>query len=138
MDRALAKRAEDRYSSAAEFASAMQLVLQGATQLPPHLVPKYEMSTTPAIVPLQMQQPQAQVAMQPAQAAMQPPPQQRPMMPNGPQQAPMAQMPSRGSPLVHGPPARARSSVGLLVGVALGFLLLGVTLAVLLMKFVVR
>ena len=35
MDRALAKREEDRFASAADFALAMQAVLQGATALPP-------------------------------------------------------------------------------------------------------
>ena len=35
MDRALAKRAEDRFSSAAELAAALQAVLDGATELPP-------------------------------------------------------------------------------------------------------
>src|SRR5580692_10757924 len=50
MDRALAKRAEDRFASAADFASAMQLVLQGATQLPPYLAGmRGETSTVPAV-----------------------------------------------------------------------------------------
>ena len=35
MDRALAKREQDRFASAADFAVAMQAVLQGATALPP-------------------------------------------------------------------------------------------------------
>src|SRR5580704_13489969 len=35
MDRALAKREEDRFASAADFAVAMQAVLRGATALPP-------------------------------------------------------------------------------------------------------
>ncbi len=35
MDRALAKREQDRFASAADFAAAMQAVLQGASALPP-------------------------------------------------------------------------------------------------------
>src|SRR5215472_14351206 len=37
IDRALSKRPEDRFASAADFASAMQAVLNGATTLPQHL-----------------------------------------------------------------------------------------------------
>src|SRR5271166_5267209 len=37
MDRALAKRSEDRFQSAADFGQALQAVLQGATALPAHL-----------------------------------------------------------------------------------------------------
>src|SRR5215472_13759232 len=44
--RALGKRPEDRFASAAEFATAMQHVLQGAAQLPGHLVPT-DMSQVP-------------------------------------------------------------------------------------------
>src|SRR5579871_4918870 len=45
IDRALAKRPEDRFSSAADFATAMQLVLGGATTLPASLAPAQELQT---------------------------------------------------------------------------------------------
>src|SRR5580658_5553201 len=37
--RALAKRPEDRFATAADFGTALQWVLNGAAQLPPHLAP---------------------------------------------------------------------------------------------------
>src|ERR1700722_4808479 len=51
MDRALAKKADDRFSSTADFASALELVLKKASRLPPHLAPSRspEMPTTPII-----------------------------------------------------------------------------------------
>ncbi len=42
LDRALAKRPEDRFASAADFATAMQAVLDGKTQLPAALLPTEE------------------------------------------------------------------------------------------------
>src|SRR5271166_690643 len=50
IDRALAKRPEDRFSSAADFASALDCVLRGASQLPSHLTAPHPMEPpTPAI-----------------------------------------------------------------------------------------
>jgi hypothetical protein len=140
MDRALGKKAEERYATAADFAQAMQLVLQGATQLPPHLAPprSNEIPTTPAVpVPQQVvaagQRQQAQAQQQYAQG--QP---QYPMMQNGPAAAmPMGHPQGRPSPqsLPAGVP---RANIGVLIAVALAFLLLGVAIAVGLMKFVMR
>jgi serine/threonine-protein kinase len=133
MDRALAKKAEDRYASAADFAAAMQYVLQGATQLPPHLAGiKSTEIPTAKVAPLT---PQQMVAAQ-AQYAQTPPP--RPLTPNTPmpQRAPgPAQMQPAQRSLPAPPP---RANIGVLVGVAFAFLLIGVGIAVVLMKFVVR
>jgi serine/threonine-protein kinase len=148
MDRALGKKAEERYASAADFAAAMQLVLQGATQLPPHLAGTrvVEIPTTPAVpVPQQVAAAgrQQQALAQQAYVQTPPPayaqtPQPRPMVQNG-QAAAMA--------MAHGPPPGApgstpagvpKANVGMLVGVALAFLLLGVGIAVVLMKFVMQ
>jgi eukaryotic-like serine/threonine-protein kinase len=154
MDRALGKKAEERYATAADFAQAMQLVLQGATQLPPHLAAQRsnEIPTTPAVpVPHQVteaaRRQQAQGQQQYAQG--QPPyaqgqpqysqnPQQRPMMQNGPAMAmPMGHAPTPMSPRSI-PAGVPRANIGVLIAVALAFLLLGVAIAVLLMKFVMR
>ncbi|HEY6461399.1 MAG TPA: protein kinase [Polyangiaceae bacterium] len=140
MDRALAKRAEDRFPSAADFAAAMQIVLQGGTMLPPHLAGTRgaEMPTTPfepmsVAAAVMANQGQAQAS----------PPGQYAQQPNTPQPRPVAgamQPSPRGAPMPQTPlPAGVpRTNVGLLIGVALGFLLLGVGIAVALMKFVVR
>jgi serine/threonine protein kinase len=132
MDRALAKRAEDRYASSADFASAMQLVLQGATKLPPHLAGAHwsELPTMPF------------TPMTPAEAARVPvaqvarPVQRRQNSPGGalPASAPGSVPASPRSTSV----SPRRTSPGVLVGVAVAFLLLGVGIAVALMKFVVR
>jgi serine/threonine protein kinase len=45
IDRALAKRPEDRFDSAADFATAMQAVLAGASALPPSLLPAQDTKT---------------------------------------------------------------------------------------------
>ncbi|HEY8090449.1 MAG TPA: serine/threonine-protein kinase, partial [Polyangiaceae bacterium] len=140
MDRALAKRSEDRYVSAADFAQAMQHVLQGAQYLPPHLSAptSSEMPTTPF-----------------SHAPIAVPGQGMPSQPQGMQQQQMMQRPAAGAsppgtmpsardkpgtpqPSPHPPVRRQGANVGLLVGVALGFLLLGVGIAVALMKFVVQ
>ena len=131
MDRALAKKAEDRYSSAAEFAAAMQYVLQGATALPPHLLPTPELPTVPGVpVP-----PQVALLAHPASPQ---PAQPRAMGPNTAPPGQLVQGAARSAPVARTEPPRSKSSVPLLIGVAVAFLLLGVGLAVVLMKFVVR
>jgi serine/threonine-protein kinase len=131
--RALAKRPEDRFTSAAEFASAMQAVLQGASQLPPHLA----LTDASQMPTAQFAQVDAAVARQAAAHALAAQVGGAPA-PNGPGSAQLA----AGRPSNEATPALRRApqktSVGLLIGVALAFLLLGVGLAVGLMKLVVK
>jgi serine/threonine-protein kinase len=131
--RALAKRPEDRFASAADFATAMGLVLQGATQLPASLVAN-DLSQVPTTQFSQAEAAEARAAGQQAMAA-----HARAAAPGtGPSGAPphSARSANQASPTsLRAPP---KASVGLLVGVALAFLLLGVGLAVGLMKLVVR
>jgi serine/threonine protein kinase len=131
--RALAKRPEDRFASAADFATAMGLVLQGATQLPAGLVAN-DLSQVPTTQFSQAEAADARAVGQQALAA------QARAVPSGvgpsgagPRSARSANQASPAS--LRAPP---KTSVGLLVGVALAFLLLGVGLAVGLMKLVVR
>jgi serine/threonine protein kinase len=132
MERALAKRAEDRFASAADFASAMQLVLQGATQLPPQLASAHwsELPTMPFA-------PVSPMALGAAQAS----PGQTPQhLPQG-QNRPAGGLPLSSAPAPVSPrslSASPRAKVGVLIGVALAFLLIGVGLAVALMKLVLR
>jgi serine/threonine protein kinase len=130
MDRALAKRSEDRYPSAAEFGQALQYVMQGATRLPPHLLqsPSLDAPTAPiAFVP---SPPSVQSPPPPASKAITPQP--GPTAVAGSSQGAAVAIPS--APVV----ARrsAKTNVGLLVGVAIGFLLLGVGLALALSKLI--
>jgi serine/threonine protein kinase len=140
MERALGKRAEDRYASAADFADAMKLVLQGATQLPPHLaaahghdLPTAKIGPVPPEVAAAAQAHYAQTPRPYAQT-----PQPRPAMQNGP----AAAMAMGHAPSAVGPRSLAaqapRANVGVLIGVAFAFLLIGVGIAVVLMKFVMR
>ena len=139
IDRALAKQPEERFASAADFATAMQHVLQGAVQLPGHLL-----KSNPSEVPTtQFPLAEAAAALQAAGNA----PQARgqagggpagaPRSPNGPGMSPLAP-PNRGPGLTRPSLRGPKTNVGLLVGVALAFLLLGVGLAVVLMKLVVK
>jgi serine/threonine-protein kinase len=113
IDRALAKRAEDRFSTAAELAKALKAVLDGAPQLPKELrapLPTSEArKAAPAAPPASTKQP-----------------------------APMASLPAspRPQPGAVVRVARSRMNVPLLAAVALGFLLLGVALAIVLMRLV--
>jgi len=112
MDRALAKRPEARFSSAAELATALQAVMHGATELPPQLGGKSG-ETTVRLASQAQHDGRALANQSPA---------------SGPLPSPaVAPLPivARGS---------ARTSVPLLLGVAAAFLLLGIGLALVLMK----
>lgn len=125
--RALAKRPEDRFTSAADFASAMQHVLQGAGQLPAHL-------TTTDLSQL----PTGQFSQAQAAEALRAGP-QSPAASSGAASGSKSSSPTRPEQAASASVRRPqRASVGLLIGVALAFLLLGVGLAVGLMKFVVK
>jgi serine/threonine protein kinase len=144
VERALSKRSEDRFASAADFASAMQCVLQGATVLPAHLQPHaaMELPTVPAG--------RMQVADVAAAAAEQRHRQrQHESQPYAGQGISSAMAPNVSTPIGHlaggagGHPSEAgtrpragKTSAVLLIGVALAFLFLGVMIAIILMQFV--
>jgi eukaryotic-like serine/threonine-protein kinase len=113
--RALGKKSEERYASAADFAEAMQCVLRGATELPPHLAAPAGTGAVPAGRAVPKATPSDT---RPATAV------------HGTQIPASTPLPRRPA----GVPARA--SMGLLVGVGLAFLVVGAMLAVLVMKFV--
>jgi serine/threonine protein kinase len=144
MDRALAKREQDRFVSAADFALAMQAVLQGAAVLPPGVSVS---SPQPSPIAVPVAHGAAAYAAGPGPDPAHAP---RPGGP-GPAHAPQAALPA--SPAIYGAavippnphhragfgstPAR-RVNVPLLVAVGVGFLFLGVGLAVMLMKLAGR
>jgi eukaryotic-like serine/threonine-protein kinase len=113
--RALAKKSEDRFSSAGHFAEAMQYVLKGATALPPHLTPGADETV--------------RMASMPSGAA-----EARPPTPPTPRRGVPSTTP--GSTPMPLQPVQKRASMGLLVGVGLAFLVVGAMLAVLVMRFV--
>jgi serine/threonine-protein kinase len=118
IDRALAKRAEDRFGSAADFANALKAVLSGASRLPNELR---------AGAP-----PEPRAAAPPAQA---PPPSMNLPAPGAPSPRSPAVVPAaQPAAVVRATPTR--TNVPLLVAVALGFLFLGVAIAMALMKLV--
>lgn len=113
LEKAMAKKPEERWGSAAEFAHALQAVLNGATEVPQ--VPgmangqRPQMPSAPAI-PTPLASPALQL------------PQRQPEM---------------SSPLPS--PARPnKPSTGLLVGIAIGFLIVGAALAAIVMKLVMN
>jgi len=124
MDKALAKRSEDRYQSGGELAHALQAVLAGATEVPPdpHAQARPPMPsapmppTPPAAMPVTAPMQQV-IAMPPAQAL-------------APVSSPL--------PRVGGQRATKQPSIGLLVGVAVAFLVVGAGLAALVMKLVMK
>jgi len=105
IDRALAKRPEDRFATAAAFADAMKQVLDGAVQLAPepNVIRKSELTTMP---------------LKPIPGALE------------------AVATARSFPAAH--PALRKASLPMLIGIALSFMLIGVAMAVLLMRFVFR
>src|SRR5579883_2512578 len=126
VDRALAKRPEDRFQTASDFAAAMQYVLQGAQQLPPHLAPRVavELPTVPA-GRVRAEEVARAVAERRQQAPQQAPP---PGGPGAPMSAPANSTPigQLGQPRQPGAPRfdsepvprPPKTSVGLLLGVA--------------------
>ena len=123
LSKALEKKSEDRYGSAAEFAHALQAVLNGATEIPPYTddgaKPMVQSGSQP--VPTPLAQPAPKVADPKAPGA----------------GVPVA---TRSSPLpaVPGVGGSARPSIGLLVGIALAFLVVGAVLAAIVLKFVMK
>jgi eukaryotic-like serine/threonine-protein kinase len=111
--RALAKRPEDRFASAADFGTALQWVLNGASHLPAHLAPpSARMRTAPVV-----------------------------------KSAPAPAVPQRPLIVVHGASkptlpevahGRRGMSLQLLLAVAVAFTLLGIALAMVLMKVLGR
>ena len=129
VDRALAKRPEDRYEAASDFGLALQHVLQGATQLPPQLANARAME--PPTAPIAFTPAPSQITPQPAQAT------------NG-HGAPgargpgPAQMTPTPLPVQTAPAIVGKTNVGLLVGVAVAFLIIGVVMALAIAKLVAR
>jgi serine/threonine protein kinase len=130
IDRALSKRPEERFASAADFATAMQYVLNGADKLPSHLAGsnRSEIPTVqfaPIAAAAVRQQVQEVLAAGQLRAS------------GGP--ATVAVLRSGQPALASRKTGRTpKTSFGLLLGVALAFLLLGVGLAVVLMKLVAK
>jgi serine/threonine-protein kinase len=114
ISKALEKKSEDRYESAAEFAHALQAVLAGATEVPPFQdgAPRPNLSS------------QGNVPTPLAQAAIAAPP---------PGAIPA---PARSSPLPRQGAASTRPPLGLLIGIALAFLVVGAVLAAIVLKVV--
>jgi serine/threonine-protein kinase len=122
LDKALAKKVEDRFASAADFANALQAVLNGATEMP-----------AGSSAPNGAAHPGAAAASAgsiPVSAPAQPVVAQA-------QSTRPAPEPARSSPLPN-LPTKSLPPIGLLVGVAVAFLLVGAALAALVMKLVVK
>ena len=117
LSKALEKRSEDRYQSAAEFAHALQAVLSGATEVPPFVdpadprAPRQNPSAGNIPTPLQAQPARAPAGTGPA--------------------VPVA---TRSSPLLREPQESAKPPLGLLVGIAVAFLVIGAVLAAVVLK----
>jgi len=123
LNRAMAKKAEDRFASAADFAEAMKAVLAGATELPAHLREVHDAQT--ASVQAGTGAPIAATPGAPGVAGA--------PDPNGPR----GSVAAASTPLPNKVAMTPRkTSMGLLVGVGLAFLVVGAALAVLVMKLV--
>jgi serine/threonine-protein kinase len=117
LSKALEKKSDDRYQSAAEFAHALQAVLAGATDVPPFgadgkgarpMMPSQGAIPTPLA--------QAAIALPPKGAIPEP---------------------ARSSPLPR-VQASTKPPIGLLIGIALAFLVVGAILAAIVLKVVMK
>jgi serine/threonine-protein kinase len=136
LEKALAKKTEDRTASAAEFAHALQAVLNGATEVPPFAGGDPSGVARPMMPSQNLPTPLAQ----PAVLANAPAPagqggQAGPAGRGG--AAPTVPAAPRSSPLPK-ETARAAPPMGLLVGIAVAFLFVGALLAAVVMKFLVK
>ena len=125
--RALAKEPQDRYASAADFASAMQAVLAGATELPASLTPAtplVETPTPPVVAPV------APVKRTP------PGPPPREALSTRPDRG-VAKRDAESASLKPGANEKG-TPIGLLVGVAAACLVLGVLITVVAMRVLGR
>ena len=124
LEKALAKRSEERYASGAEFAHALGAVLSGLPHVPPYQngqAMRPMMGSAPAALPIpnaNAEPAQGAGAMQAAHGH----------APRPPQSSPLPRMVSRSK----------QPSLGLLVGVAVAFLVVGATLAAVVMKLVMK
>ena len=119
MDRALAKRSEDRYASGGEFAHALEAVLKGLSEVPPY--PNGQ-AARPAMG--------AAHGLTPTPHAAPPPPAAIPTTTLSPRSSPLPRLGSRRS--------AKQPSIALLAGVAVAFLVVGAALAALVMKLVMK
>jgi len=116
--RAMEKKSEDRFGSASEFAAALQAVLAGATELP---APGMEGAPRPMLpsgshaVPTPAPGPGGTLALP----------------------APQAPLAARSSPLPQ-KQVSSRPPIGLLIGIAAAFLVVGALLAAVVLRFVMK
>ncbi len=123
ISKALEKKPEDRFASAAEFAAALQAVLNGATELPASgdtsaAKPPHQSGSQPVPTPI-------------AQPAVAKPNMPGAGVPVGPRSSPLPEVPGVGR-------KGDRPSMGLLVGIAVAFLIVGAGLAAIVLKFVMK
>jgi serine/threonine-protein kinase len=116
ISKALEKKSDDRYQSAAEFAHALQAVLNGLTEVPP-----FQDGAPRGALPSQGNMPtplaQAAIALPPGGAI---------------------PAPARSSPLPRLAQASGKPPLGLLIGIALAFLVVGAVLAAIVLKLVMK
>jgi serine/threonine protein kinase len=128
LDRALAKRPEDRFASAADFATAMRQVLDGATELHGDVaLPPPVLSAVP-VGAARGNNVGSSSAVKATNEATSPV--------GGAARSPSPVALPRASP--HSAATDRGTHAALLVAVAVGFMLIGVALALVLMKFVLR
>ena len=123
MDRALAKRPEERFATAEDFGRAMQSLLEGATALPPG--PHRPPSPEAAPAPVRAFTPAFTPALAPA-----------PTPASAPLPFAKSTLASAVSLPIVAPPRRRKANIPLLVGVAVSFLLIGIGLALGLLKLI--